>query len=269
LTPRDSVGRRHVAAPARAPWPIAAVVAAAGAGERFGGPKLVAPWGDTTVLGATVAALVAGGLEPVVVVVGAAGAAEAAAARRAGARVVVRPAGEPGDLGPSVARGVRALDEADAEGGAGTAAGGSVASGSTAARALAPGAWALDEGANGEEPPAAPAARSAAAPRRRAAVAIAPGDLPWLDAATVARLLAHWRAAPRGGRAIVAPAQGGRHGHPVVFGPAHRGALAALAGDARPRAVLLAAEAAGDLRVLPVDDEGIWRDVDRPGDLRP
>jgi molybdenum cofactor cytidylyltransferase len=51
------------------PTPLAAaVVPAAGASRRMGRPKLLLPWGDGTVLEATLAALVGGGVERAVVV---------------------------------------------------------------------------------------------------------------------------------------------------------------------------------------------------------
>lgn len=217
------------AARADAAWPIAAVVAAAGEGRRFGGRKLLAPWGEGTVLEALLAALLSGGLSPLVVVV-AEGAPEAAAAQAAGALVVARPPGMAGDLGASIALGVAALIDGGLS------------------RVVRPG---LGGAEAGHRPPA---------------VAVALGDLPRLRAATVARLAAAWRAAPDGGRAIVVPAHGGRRGHPVVFGPAHARALARLSGAARPRDILDAHPA--DVREVAVEDAGIWLDIDRTEDLR-
>ncbi len=48
----------------------AAVVLAAGRARRFGGPKLTMPFGDSTVLGSVVSALVGAGVDPIVVVWG-------------------------------------------------------------------------------------------------------------------------------------------------------------------------------------------------------
>ena len=53
--------------------PPAAVVPAAGASTRMGRPKLLLPWGETTVLESTIAALREGGAETVVVVIAAEG----------------------------------------------------------------------------------------------------------------------------------------------------------------------------------------------------
>jgi CTP:molybdopterin cytidylyltransferase MocA len=52
---------------------VAAIVPAAGASRRMGRPKLVLPWAGGTVLEATVAALLGGGIARVVVVTGATG----------------------------------------------------------------------------------------------------------------------------------------------------------------------------------------------------
>ncbi len=53
--------------------PPAAVVPAAGASTRMGKPKLLLPWGETTVLESTIAALREGGAETVIVVLAADG----------------------------------------------------------------------------------------------------------------------------------------------------------------------------------------------------
>lgn len=48
----------------------AAVVLAAGAARRFGSPKLLMPFGESTVLGSVVRALASAGIDPIVVVAG-------------------------------------------------------------------------------------------------------------------------------------------------------------------------------------------------------
>jgi molybdenum cofactor cytidylyltransferase len=65
------------------------------------------------------------------------------------------------------------------------------------------------------------------------------------------------------GATLVAPYYEGRRGHPAGFGVAHRDALRALDGDAGARALF------GSLAVtrIDVDDPGILRDIDTPGDL--
>jgi len=50
---------------------IAAVVLAAGLSTRMGRPKLILPWGSTTIIGQVIATLVQAGLDEVVVVTGA------------------------------------------------------------------------------------------------------------------------------------------------------------------------------------------------------
>ena len=49
----------------------AAIVLAAGEARRFGGPKLIMPFGASTVIGCVVSALARAGVEPIIVVVGA------------------------------------------------------------------------------------------------------------------------------------------------------------------------------------------------------
>ncbi len=51
---------------------IAAIILAAGESRRMGRPKMLLPWGDTTVLGKVVATFLAAGLEDIVVVTGSA-----------------------------------------------------------------------------------------------------------------------------------------------------------------------------------------------------
>lgn len=60
---------------------IAAVVLAAGLSTRMGRPKLILPWGSTTVIGQVIATLVRAGLDDVVVVTGASRAEVEAAVR--------------------------------------------------------------------------------------------------------------------------------------------------------------------------------------------
>lgn len=90
-------------------------------------------------------------------------------------------------------------------------------------------------------------------------VLVALADMPFVRPSTLARLV--WTFAAQGG--IVAPVHGGRRGNPVVFDARHLPQLLQLHGDEGAR---------GLLRTLPVHevhvpDEGVLRDVDRPGDL--
>ena len=87
------------------------------------------------------------------------------------------------------------------------------------------------------------------------------GDMPRVRAATCRALLDAFERAPP--TAALAPVHVGTRGHPVLFGVAHRPALAALTGDVGARRVL----AAADVVPIAVDDPGILLDVDTPEDL--
>ncbi len=90
---------------------------------------------------------------------------------------------------------------------------------------------------------------------------VALADMPWIETRTHARVAA----ALAGGASIVAPWFDGRRGHPVGFAGGLRGDLMALGGDEGAKRIL-AAHAGATLRI-DVDDPGVLRDVDRPGDL--
>jgi molybdenum cofactor cytidylyltransferase len=62
-----------------------------------------------------------------------------------------------------------------------------------------------------------------------------------------------------------AKAQLGLPGHPVVFGRAHWQAIAALDGDQGAKQIIAANRE--HVIQVPIADEGIWRDIDAPGDL--
>lgn len=49
---------------------IAAIILAAGLSKRMGQPKMLLPWGETTVLGQVVATIAAAGIEDILVVTG-------------------------------------------------------------------------------------------------------------------------------------------------------------------------------------------------------
>lgn len=94
-------------------------------------------------------------------------------------------------------------------------------------------------------------------------IVVALADTPWLRADTV-RALAEAFRDRAAGVSIVVPTCRGRRGHPTVFAAEHRPSLEACRGDVgakdlfgrRPEAI----------HWLEVEDEGIWRDVDRPED---
>ena len=92
------------------------------------------------------------------------------------------------------------------------------------------------------------------------AAAVMLGDMPWVSPTTCRRL-----AALADAEHILRPRHRGRAGHPVVFGRDFWASLRGLSGERGARAVLDAHAAAR--RSMNVDDPGIHRDVDVPGDL--
>jgi len=90
---------------------------------------------------------------------------------------------------------------------------------------------------------------------------VALADMPWIRTDTIARIAD----ALRGGADIAAPFHAGRRGHPVGFARRHADALRAQAGDEGARAILAANR--GSIEAVAVDDAGILRDVDVPGDV--
>lgn len=89
---------------------------------------------------------------------------------------------------------------------------------------------------------------------------VALGDMPFLSS-TVIRQVADRLAA---GAELVAPVFRGRQGHPVGFARRWSPALLALRGDRGARDILQAHR--DRLELIEVADDGILRDVDRPGD---
>lgn len=89
---------------------------------------------------------------------------------------------------------------------------------------------------------------------------VALADMPWIEPAT-------YRAVARSLTAdtICQPVFGDAPGHPVGFGAAFFGELAALGGDAGGRALLQAHPDA--VRAVAVEDPAVRRDVDSPADL--
>jgi molybdenum cofactor cytidylyltransferase len=92
---------------------IAAVILAAGLSRRMGKPKMLLPWGETTVLGQIISTFARAGASEIVVVTGGAReAVEAEAARLAGefpVRYVHNPAHESGEMLSSLQCGLAAL----------------------------------------------------------------------------------------------------------------------------------------------------------------
>lgn len=89
---------------------------------------------------------------------------------------------------------------------------------------------------------------------------VALADMPFIQPATHQHLADQLA---RGAR-LVAPTYQGQRGHPVGFGAEWRPQLLALHGDTGARPILQAHPEA--LRLCPVDDAGVLRDVDVVGD---
>ena len=94
---------------------------------------------------------------------------------------------------------------------------------------------------------------------------IALGDMPYLQRETLKALeyaCAEAQAAP-GPTPLIAPSFRGQRGHPVAVPARLRAAALALRGDQGLKALF----ASEPVRLLPVHDPGVRRDVDRPEDL--
>jgi molybdenum cofactor cytidylyltransferase len=92
-----------------------------------------------------------------------------------------------------------------------------------------------------------------------AAWLVALGDMPHVAPATLSALADALAA----GASIAAPVMGGRRGNPVGFGHVHLAALLALEGDQGARRLLQSCP----VTEVPVEDPGIFRDIDTPADL--
>ena len=90
---------------------------------------------------------------------------------------------------------------------------------------------------------------------------VALADMPWIRPVTIASVAAALAA----GADIVAAAYRGKRGHPVGFARRHRDALIASDRDAGARELVAASR--DTLTLVEVDDPGVLRDIDVPGDL--
>lgn len=86
-------------------------------------------------------------------------------------------------------------------------------------------------------------------------------DMPYVQAKTYRLLINKLKE----GAGIVAPVFEQRRGHPVGFNSAFKEELMSLQGDSGARYVIEKHQA--QLELLLTDDEGVMRDVDKPGDL--
>lgn len=182
---------------------VAAVVPAAGSGERFGGRKLLADIRGSTLIERTVASLRDAGVQEIVLVVGP-------------------------ESGPLLdAPDVRTVLNPD------------------------PGRGMFSS------------LQVGLADVRADAILVLPGDMPFVDPATIRSLLQAFEA--RAG--IVSPRYGGKRGHPVVLPPALREEIVGADPGGTLHHVLAAHR---EERIdLDVEDRGVLRDVDRPEDLVP
>ena len=104
------------------------------------------------------------------------------------------------------------------------------------------------------------AAGVAAVPDTSAYV-VALADMPWIESATIERMVQ----ALAKGASIVAPVYRGERGHPVGVAPLHRQALLRLDGDEGARALLVSQH--DEIVLLEVDDPGVLADVDTRAQL--
>ena len=90
---------------------------------------------------------------------------------------------------------------------------------------------------------------------------VALADMPGILPATIARVARELEA----GADIVAPRFQGQRGHPVGLAGHYRDALLALQGDAGARAIVAANQE--KIHFVDIDDPGVVKDIDTPGDL--
>jgi molybdenum cofactor cytidylyltransferase len=93
------------------------------------------------------------------------------------------------------------------------------------------------------------------------AAVFALGDMPYVETASVGKLIAAYEA---GAGSALAAGYEGERGNPVLFDAAHFPALAGREGDVGGKQVLLSAD---DAAVVETGDPGVRRDVDQPDDL--
>lgn len=103
----------------------------------------------------------------------------------------------------------------------------------------------------------------AAVPPGAAGALICLGDMPRVPVGVLDALIGAFE--PAAGRAICVPMQGAKRGNPVLWGRRYFPAMQALSGDTGARGLLRAH--ADQVWPVPVDDDGVLRDVDTPADL--
>ena len=208
---------------------ITAIVLAAGSSRRMGRPKMILPWGKTTILGQVIETLRAAGVDEILVVTGAEREAVEAIASRHDARSVHNPDFERGEMLSSLQVGIREL---------------------TPSRPP-PNRFDL-----GEVP------RSGGGGREGVLVCL--GDQPHVEERTV-RALAE-RFAQQTRSALVVPSRNGRRGHPWIASRSIWDRLLALRAPESMRDFFRRAEA--EIEYVMVDSDSIFADVDTPQDYR-
>ena len=88
-------------------------------------------------------------------------------------------------------------------------------------------------------------------------------DMPWIEPTTISQVANSLRS----GALIAAPSWQGRRGHPVGFSKALGHELTLLTGDEGAKVLLQTYHA--QLQIIPCDDSGILRDIDKLEDLHP
>jgi molybdenum cofactor cytidylyltransferase len=183
-----------------------AIVPAAGAAARFGGDKLAVDLRGTPLLDRTIASLLDGGFQEVIVIVPPAAAWLTAIRRLLDPRVSTI-------VNPDPARGMFSSIQ-------------------LGARAV-----------------------------MTSPIGVLPGDMPFVRAGTIRHLLA----ASAGTQGSVVPRYDGRRGHPIVMPAGVRAAIVAAPAGGTLKDVITQAP---HFRIdVDVDDPGVLRDVDVPGDL--
>lgn len=90
---------------------VGAVILAAGLSRRMGRPKLMMAWGESTVIGSVIHAVLEGGISPIIVVTGGARQEVEAAVKEFPVETIYNPAYEQGEMLSSVQAGLRALNQ--------------------------------------------------------------------------------------------------------------------------------------------------------------
>ena len=101
----------------------------------------------------------------------------------------------------------------------------------------------------------------AAAPADAGGYVIALADMPFIHVDSIRAVAA----ALQGGAKLAAPTYRGQRGHPVGLAASYRDELLALKGDAGARDIVK--RDAALMQLIEVDDPGVLRDIDTPGDL--